>query len=267
MGKKKVYFDYNVFEYVNKNHCDVSWKSMFDIFCSVAHAEEYYKAYCNANDKDLPKKTYDVIEEVKKIGVVLNPSPIYTKPIIEKKELFFDCVERCRRQDTRNEIRCRENWAVECDKAIYENLKKDDGSVVNNSTLACEKIWQKHEVRNILVEALKDNDFYEESLLFANDNIEVGRCMDYRKYSFCKFRDLVEILYRVLNMSGYNNDKVKEDMSSRVHDISHIIYASYCDYFVTLDQRLVKKARAIYWLANIETKLITYEDFLKLAQE
>lgn len=56
---------------------------------------------------------------------------------------------------------------------------------------------------------------------------------------------------------GYASEN--RSMSS-LHDVSHIIYGSYCDYFVTRDEKLMKKAIPTYNYLNIATKVIDASD-------
>lgn len=43
---------------------------------------------------------------------------------------------------------------------------------------------------------------------------------------------------------------------SSLHDNTHSIYGSYCDYFVSRDKRLLKKLTATYKYLGIGTKII-----------
>ncbi len=73
----------------------------------------------------------------------------------------------------------------------------------------------------------------------------------------------IEFLYEVLQECGYNSDK-KNTAVSGIYDTSHIIYATYCDFFVTNDTRLAKRVKAIYYYLGIGTKVVTFEEFSKL---
>ncbi len=56
---------------------------------------------------------------------------------------------------------------------------------------------------------------------------------------------------------GYASEN--KSMSS-LHDVSHIIYGSCCDYFITRDDKLIKKAIPTYDYLNASTKVIDASD-------
>lgn len=59
---------------------------------------------------------------------------------------------------------------------------------------------------------------------------------------------------------GYHRE-AKDKSRSRLHDVSHIIYAAYCDTFVTADRRLAKKAQAIYSVLGVSTLVVLAKEF------
>ena len=50
---------------------------------------------------------------------------------------------------------------------------------------------------------------------------------------------------------------------SGIHDVSHSIYATYCNYFVTLDTNFRKRVEAIYYYLGLETKVRSFDDLEK----
>lgn len=62
----------------------------------------------------------------------------------------------------------------------------------------------------------------------------------------------------LLDLLGYWKDKVTETSNyARLWDSNHIHFASYCDYLVSDDRRLRYKARVVYDIYNIKTKVIS----------
>ena len=51
---------------------------------------------------------------------------------------------------------------------------------------------------------------------------------------------------------------------SASYDLQHVLTATYCDYFVTNDKKLQKRANALYTYTGANTKCISYEEFIKL---
>ena len=62
----------------------------------------------------------------------------------------------------------------------------------------------------------------------------------------------------LLDMLGYWKDKeTKTSNYARLWDSNHIHFASYCDYLVSDDKRLRYKAKVVYDIFNIKTKIIS----------
>lgn len=71
-----------------------------------------------------------------------------------------------------------------------------------------------------------------------------------------KFDDteaVIDAVMLTLIELGYASEK--NPMSS-LHDNTHAIYGSFCDYFVTRDNKLIKKLKPTYDLLRVETKII-----------
>lgn len=65
-------------------------------------------------------------------------------------------------------------------------------------------------------------------------------------------------IFELLDMLGYWKDKATDKSNyARLWDASHTFHASYCDYFVTDDKRTLNKAKVVYDIFNIKTKIIT----------
>lgn len=47
-----------------------------------------------------------------------------------------------------------------------------------------------------------------------------------------------------------------------MHDVTHCIYATGCDQFVTHDKRLNDKVRAVYRYFGVPTRVLTLEEFV-----
>lgn len=74
-------------------------------------------------------------------------------------------------------------------------------------------------------------------------------------------RRTVDCLMRVLNDIGYYADKPGRHRSY-MFDVGHTIYATRASTFVVGDERLFKRASAIYHFLDAETKILSPTDFL-----
>ncbi len=70
--------------------------------------------------------------------------------------------------------------------------------------------------------------------------------------------------YVILDLAGYHRDKLggKNKYSNYLHDILHAFYGCFCDYFVSSDKDLIKKAQVLYKHHNLDTKAVKPEDFI-----
>ena len=65
-------------------------------------------------------------------------------------------------------------------------------------------------------------------------------------------------LLELLDVLGYWKDKMTETSNyARLWDSNHIHFASYCDYFISDDRRLRQKAKVIYDIYNIKTRIFS----------
>lgn len=78
-----------------------------------------------------------------------------------------------------------------------------------------------------------------------------------------KTERLISALFNVLESIGYKGEKIKKTVS-RLHDVSHAIYATKADIFVTCDARFAAKCQAVYEYAGVPTRVMSYEEFLYL---
>jgi hypothetical protein len=68
----------------------------------------------------------------------------------------------------------------------------------------------------------------------------------------------IAAIYELLDLFGYWKDKeTKTSNYARLWDSSHAHFASYCDYFISDDKRNRYKAKVVYQLYNIPTKVIS----------
>lgn len=65
-------------------------------------------------------------------------------------------------------------------------------------------------------------------------------------------------IFELLDMFGYWKDKHNEKSNyARLWDSSHTFFASFCDTFISDDKRTRNKAKVVYDIYNIETKVFS----------
>ncbi|MFN4149491.1 MAG: hypothetical protein ACK4IX_00975, partial [Candidatus Sericytochromatia bacterium] len=118
-------------------------------------------------------------------------------------------------------------------------------------------------VFNIDVNDKNFNDLLKETLLqksfleFVEETFTHNKSLEkQREYNF--FINS----YNCLNLLGLDKEKNKKVVfSSFQNDAQHAYYAAHCEYLVSDDEQLLVKARILYNLFGIETKVLNFNEF------
>lgn len=112
-----------------------------------------------------------------------------------------------------------------------------------------EKIWKSIQSNN---DSLKNLDFNAFCQIDSDINNPNRKLTDFEK---------IHAIYTILNLIGYMPEKKVKNEGKFIgsdRDISHVAYASYCHFFITNDERLLNKSRAIYEYLNIQTEVLEF---------
>ena len=159
---ERYYFDYNIYEKISKENMriDSEFLQHNNIFLSVAHIEEYYKAYKN-DVENLNRVSLEnlknIMIEISKKRIILNPTR--NSRIYAKSETFDECYRITEKYDTRDIVENDGQLINKLEKSVVDNLRKEDSMAKYNSTLGIEEIWKRPEVINGISEFSK---YYEE---------------------------------------------------------------------------------------------------------
>jgi len=83
---------------------------------------------------------------------------------------------------------------------------------------------------------------------------------------FYLLEGIFELIFDFLDYIGYKNDKQvykREKHRSRMHDITHAIYATKASIIVTNDNNFRDKLLSIYTLLKVPTVILSKEEFLE----
>ena len=76
-------------------------------------------------------------------------------------------------------------------------------------------------------------------------------------------RALYYTLLQIVDMSNYWGDRKTEHSNvARLYDASHAYFAQICDVLVTNDKKMRKKIKAIYSFLNINTAVLSVDEFM-----
>ena len=265
----KLYFDYNVISYLRTGKlptnisCEIIYKidfikQNFSVAFSPAHLEDIAvsKMRCGVSD--------DIVEaEIAFLTKLAGRNSL--RPVTrEKLKIYYDeypidCYKRVIENYGGNDI------AEEIDRFVIEDANKNP-------------ISNPKEINNIPPEqVLSENRKYREiiSIDLFDHGIVKNHCerikslewkFDDIKDRFYIFEAYVNFAANLLEKMGYFREKEKK-YRSRLHDVSHIIYAAYCDIFVSSDKKMLNKTKAIYSMLDVPTKVISFDEFQKILNE
>lgn len=148
--KLRVYFDFNIFEYIYKNKIklDTICSDGIDYYLSVAHAEEYYKMKkcdINGENKEEISKKKQLMMEISS-GGILNPS---STRIVNKNESFNAALERVEEYDTTEFVINQGNTGYEQFTECSNKIKSENVDAINYSNLSYSEVWETDPLQSI----------------------------------------------------------------------------------------------------------------------
>ena len=286
----RVYFDTNIFEDIVKKVIDINTNELngftnIAYYISTTHVEEYFIATKNDSENKYTQYNYDrkLLMSSLKLKGILNPSKTR---IMNKPEKFDDCLARVKQFDT-TDIMVRKGKKLHQEQTgFFKELLLANPDAQNNSNLDAKEIWNKYEVKRILAkfpDYLNENNaalFQELQYVYGTQvalklapskkltpfEIKKG-CFKEISNQYPLMEIIFEFLHSTLNKCGYNRDKKDSTVISGIYDTTHSIYGTYCNYFVSSDERLRKRISAIYYYLGVPTKVITFNEFLNVADK
>jgi len=154
-----------------------------------------------------------------------------------------------------------------------EYMKKNGGTDINIESMPLFENFQKfnkidkQEINRISPESV----FESEGILKALDNYLflygystkiLPKYLEL-KDNFQKLELIIGLMFNFLEQVGYRTEK-KGKYRSRMHDVTHGIYATKSDYFIIGDKRYREKAKAIYSYLKIPSQIYSKEEFIEL---
>lgn len=274
----KVYFDFNIFDYIVKKGLSVNElkKSNIEYYISVAHAEEFYKMKRNNTNN----QNQDSIERIEKIMMYLDPQGVLNPSlthIFHKRESFDSALKRAELFDTRTIVESAGENCYKMFRQSYKELREENKDAINYSNISPQDIWEVDIVKRKIGEYNNYKRYYNKEGfekctsvygLFIADIIKpvtkdlTFGCYPNIKDSYTDLECIIKYLFNTLEECGYNSDKDVRTSISFIHDIQHAIYATYCDLLISNDGRFGKKAEAVYYFLGMPIKVMNYEDYI-----
>lgn len=235
---------------LNKKYECIAADNMF-VFSS-AHLEDI--AASEMRDRTEKRIVVEEIEFLSKIAKRNSLRPITRNNVVMYDESPQDCYARVIEQYADNDL------AEEIDASIILDANVNPaGNPREMNNIEPQEILNQFIYRVLIAKSLSSqsiigNDECIASLQWKFSDIE---------NRFSVFEAYVNLAANLLEKIGYYREK--EDRSrSRLHDVSHIIYGAYSDIFVSADKKMIKKAKAIYSMLDVPTKVISLSEFYEL---
>lgn len=267
-NRKLIYLDYNVFAYYHDNK-DPRVRLRIDKlrgayrFCySPAHLEDigsslmWNRGQNKAEAKKIAKLTINKAITISRITENLEVFPgMGCEPAKLIREFPARCLDRVLNHADRN------YYLDPRERGMLEVFKAKDPKGVTSNIMANMSVdfLSRPEYENPLLEKLKS------SLSLAEKCARAG-VSDYSWESISKSQEVMEhvfeVVFNYLEEIRYKPDSVKKSRS-RMHDVSHAIYAAHADYFVTNDGGFSSKARVVYSYLGVPTEVVNYQNFIE----
>lgn len=258
---KLLYLDYNLYVYLmDKNpqlisHINNLKQDAYQLIYSPAHIEEV--AVPMMRDKRPIEEAFEKLEFISSLtdNHELLPYKRDDTQIIKKMGTFLcrespkKCYLRVVSNYKNNDIA--ENLEQEfLEKVTDQNLYNNEPSIFNNTKH--NQVLKKY-YEEIMIGFNKVLwDYYKKRHPFSNKTLSFADI----KHDFQKVECMINLLFNWVEALRFFPEPVKK-YRSRMHDVSHAIYASYSSEILTSDRKFANKLKVVYDFLSIKTK-ITY---------
>ncbi|EHZ4886158.1 hypothetical protein K5688_001693 [Campylobacter lari] len=257
------YLDYNIYVYsfkdssIEETISKLKDNSIRFVY-SYAHVEEIYSAWKNNQRK------YNIKEILKKISKITDnyvflPSDkgvigVFEKPIMRYKYACLIPTEEIVNSDGK--------FYHSVFKNCYKQLLKKDKKYINISNYNYDKIWELGEIKQHIAKINENMKKMNESECMKVLNRQISSDLKIEKGIYNKIKDnfveleyVIEQLFHILNLYGYNADKEHNKVVSGIYDVAHAICATKSDKLFTTDKKFAKKCEAVYRYIGVSTEV------------
>lgn len=212
---------------------------------SPAHVEEIAKAHAVGGGPPLAEQMDNVADISRGIAIM----PAVAGPAVVRSEDPWACLSRVQDDGGRD----RTEWAIVWERArMLSYVSEEDRADF-------EKTRDK-------VRQCRWQEVFSEPIILEHVGY-MARCLGFRMRleTFQERERTLATLFDVLNGFGFRAELNAKRVKNRVHDVSHAIYASYADVFVTRDRDLREQSKAVFQLCGIKVEILDYDEFIARA--
>lgn len=272
---EKIYLDYNILVYL-MNEKDPLLEELiqsidrtkFQFIYSPAHIEEI--AVSTKRNNYPIEKTKEKLSFLSKLteNTEILPFKRTDVRIIEDLGAYLceEHPERCYArvsEDYKNNDLAEKMEEDFLNEVTENNIHGNDPNIMNNinpETILSEPKYDIKTKEKIFISLLR-LEKYDKcqvlELMGGSSNLQELTFLSIKK-DYRAIETAMEIVFDKLEEIRYRPEK-KKNSRSRLHDVSHAIYAAYCDYFITEDSKLFDKTRAAYAYLKQRTTVTNIE--------
>lgn len=219
-----------------------SWRSRGAVFpYSPAHIEEIAKAHRVGRGAPMQEQ----ISHVEELSGGLALMPAVDGPAELRQEDIRDCLARVMDDGGSELTQVAVDWER---RRIGSYTDSDSDKFMSKTRRAVQKLGH-------------DRVFSEPHVLQHLGRLAGESGFQIRTATFLERQDTMSTLFDVLNVFGFAPEHADRHIENRVHDVSHAIYASYADVFVTNDKKLNRSSKAVYGHCRIDVKVLDRHQF------
>ncbi|MEE4464438.1 hypothetical protein V2S84_20360 [Azotobacter chroococcum] len=253
---KKLYLDYNIISYL-RAESNPDLKEAYDK-ASISHTTVFSPAHLediavsemrDKTDISIVKSEIAFLSEIAKRNAL---RPVTRNNVVLYDESPDDCYARVKAHYDNND------YAEAIDAAVIKDAHQNPAG-------------HPREANNIPPDQILNHISYRELISLSLLKMQLISKSEIRNSLFWTFSDIknrfsvfethVNMAANFLEKLGYYREPESKSRS-RLHDVSHIIYAAYCDTFVSSDNKILKKAAAIYSMLQVPTKILSLNEFI-----
>lgn len=220
-------------------------KNISKFFYSASHLQEANEITADT----LIERTERLSERFKTISSVTNNNYLYLElpsnnvyMLIEKPSVVFETINDV--PFAQNAIKGMINLISEDQKVSFRNQLNIVLKKINN--YSPKEVIKHINTKSDLLGGFSFLGLIEKAIELNPQGKEFG------------LHNRIAGIFELLDMFGYWKDKYNEKSNyARLWDSSHTYFSSFCDYFISNDKRTRNKAKVVFEIYNINTKIVS----------
>ncbi len=262
---KYVYFDYNIIRYLEEKKLNLkgllekldSKTSNLQVVYSPAHIEEMIKNLIDDGvGEDTIKNRLKYIEKITRSKAILP----YSRESL--KQEYIDGAYLSEESPLAMYERLLPTYGQNETVTSHQKQKIENGKINEKNT----GITSKEANNTDIKKTLEDNkanliEIIHHGVISASEehNIPIPNNLDFNNFCFDMYKKCflaheaaIEKIFEEFELRRYFPEK---DEKTSTYDVTHAVYASFCDILVTSDKRFLKKAEAAFDWYGVKTKI------------